>query len=237
MLVLNSTNNTNNTVTTTTSSSSLPKPPPIPQHPPPAMSSTTNNRININLNPLNSYLDQQQQQQHLLSPKMDANCGGENFYHTLTTLGTLPNDPPLYPATESTGDYTNATLNMHRAHQILLKQQQQQQLIMNTLKTLNYRSKQLQQQQQGDHHARSPSVGSMKRHTSASSSKRSKKGANKSSNKDVSNECDNIQQQQHNYYLLPNIRPNQGSIINPIRNIYNGWFSHLKSYINYGSDY
>lgn len=231
MLVLNSTNNTNNTVTTTTSSSSLPKPPPIPQHPPPAMSSTTNNRININLNPLNSYLDQQQQQQqqHLLSPKIDSNCGGENFYHTLTTLGTLPNDPPLYPATESTGDYTNATLNMHRAHQILLKQQQHQQLIMNTLKTLNYRSKQLQQQQQhGDHHARSPSVGSMKRHTSASSSKRSKKGANKSSNKDVSNGEVDIQQQQHNYYLLPNIRPNQGSIINPIRNIYNGWFIHIK---------
>lgn len=215
---------------TVTPSASLPKPPPIPQHPPPPINtaSVSTNRININLNPLNNYLDQ------VLSPSKQ---GGENenFYHTLTTLGTLPNEQAQTTAAQpydiASTDYTNTTLNIHRAHQLQLfkQQQQQQQLIMNTLKTLNYRNKQFMQQGSGEQQQqqqRSPSVGSMKRQTSVSSSKRSKKGAKK----DLMETFDiqQHQQQQANYYLLPNsIRPSQANatIINPIlanRNIYNG---------------
>jgi hypothetical protein len=91
----------------------LPPPPPIPQVPPPSMGGTgqsantaTLNRINISLNPLNSYLESSAAPCHMrngganmpMSPiktgymtsKQQQQQQTENFYHTLTTLGNLP---------------------------------------------------------------------------------------------------------------------------------------------------
>lgn len=91
--------------------------PPIPQVPPPPLTlsrltQANNTNMNININPL-GYLDsnsiaytlmkQQQQQQQ------NQNSNNENFYHTLTTLGTLKTIP------YTCGDYNNATLNL-RTH-------------------------------------------------------------------------------------------------------------------------
>jgi hypothetical protein len=192
-----------NTVTTT---SGMHPPPPIPQHPPPQISGSTNtstmNRININLNPLNGYLDamspnkaynlnkqhQQQQQPH---------HNNENFYHTLTALGNLPNttttniDENLM---SNYVDYNNTTLNL-RAHLLLKQQQQQQQqqILMNTLKQINMQ-KQLnhfnsingilvnensvlnnENNNNNNNYAKSPSASSMRRNNSINSSKKSKK--------------------------------------------------------------
>lgn len=174
----------------TVSSASIPPPPPVPQVPPPSIGSsstvnpgTTLGRININLNPLNGFLETNLRNQHLLqqsqqhqsvplSPinqQINKQNHQENFYHTLTTLGTLPQNIDLskfenpeiiikflkmfnnqfyfldeVATANYASEYNNATLNM-RAH-LLLKQQQQQQLLMNTLKTMNLKQQQQHQQ-------------------------------------------------------------------------------------------
>ena len=224
-------------------SGGLPPPPPIPQVPPPQIfngksDSATLNRININMNPLNGYLDTTAP----MSPSTKATFQ-ENFYHTLTTLGNLPqlNDESNthhfhQNSQHQYADFHNTTLNL-RAH--LLLKQQQQQILLNTLKTLNMKQQQQQQQQQPTYfnttsavvaesnNPKSPTVASMRRNSSVSSSKKSKKSLRRDhSTASQSNEPlnENIsmqqllhlqqhnqqqQQQQNNYYLLPRAQQQQ----------------------------
>lgn len=150
--------------TVSTASMAFTNPPPVPQVPPPTNTNSTLNRININLNPLNGYLEGNTTKNQQ-----------ENFYHTLTQLGTLPDQ----------AEYSNATLNMRH---LILQQQQQQQLIMNTLKNINLKQQLYQEAM------RSPSV---RRNTSFSntSSKKGKKSKNLEQQTEI--------QQAANYYLLP----------------------------------
>jgi hypothetical protein len=205
-------------------------PPPIPQNPPPSIGTNNNtstlNRININLNPLNSFMDtmsptkafKQQQQSN------------ENFYHTLTALGNLPATASTIDEINGTNyvDYNNTTLNL-RAHLLLKQQQQQQQILINTLKQMNM-------QKQLNHFnsingvmmpdaatgsadfSKSPSASSMRRNSSISSSKKSKKSLKNKPNSSSSIQNEQLQQQQQqqnkNYYLLPNMMPTQSGFMN-----------------------
>ena len=159
-------------------------PPPIPQVPPPQPGpNATINRININMNPLNGYLE--------------AKNHTENFYHTLTQLGNLPDKNDV---AYTTNEYNNATINMRNLI-IKQQQQQQQQLLMNTLKNLNI------QYQISDSKVRSPSV-------KRSSSKKNKKNKNIDKNEITAHQQIQLQlqhqqhQQQQHYYLMPNCMPN-----------------------------
>lgn len=216
VLLLNG--NTVSTASLSNDSSTSPRahPPPIPQVPPPPIctntSSSTLNRININLNPLNGYLDAAANYvpRNIHPPDQSQ----ENFYHTLTTLGTLPVEQP-HPVDYA--EYTNSTLNM-RARILLKQQQQQQQQIINTLRNLNLKQKQHHQQQQQMMDSKTASL--MKRNNSVTSSKRSKKSL-KISNSSVNNNNDDPEsstQATTNYYLLPSQPTN---LLNPMCNIYN----------------
>lgn len=227
-----------NTVSTTAIGLQQP-PPPIPQNPPPSMTNNTStlNRININLNPLNNYLDSMPMSPNKQFTKQSSSATNENFYHTLTTLGNLPTANALDELNGSNYvDYNNTTLNL-RAHLLLKQQQQQQQLLLNTLKQINMQ-KQINQfnlinensANDLNSYAKSPSASSMRRNNSITSSKKSKKSlkSNKNSTNSVQLEQQQqllqVQQQQNkNYYLLPNMLPQTGFISQPplINTIYN----------------
>ena len=205
------------------------QPPPIPQVPPPTMGANgTLNRININLNPLNGYLDNNttsfKNQQHQNNQ--------ENFYHTLTTMGNLPNSSADFNEINNQAqysEYNNTTLNI-RAHLLLKQQQQQQQMLMNTLKAMNLKHQlsangAMASSSNEQNHlptGKSPSAMSMRRNNSVTSSKKSKKSSSKhNTNNNSSSSVVNQQQQScestsgqfmhlnqaaaKNYYLLPNL--------------------------------
>jgi hypothetical protein len=143
--------------------------------------------MNINLNPLNTYLENSNNSRFinpLMSPSKQ-NQNQENFYHTLTTLGNLPTTAPTQvsndfcneaAAAAMFADYNNATLNIRA--QIMLKQQQQQQQIqlMNTLlKQQQHFNNMNTLEKNSSKSGKSPSTSSMRRKNLLNSSKKSKK--------------------------------------------------------------
>ena len=183
----------------TISTSSIPPAPPIPNAPPPQIFPNTNtstlNRMNINLNPLNSFLENATNSNRfnpLMSPSKP-NQGQENFYHTLTTLGNLPssassqinNDFSNEAAAAMYADYNNATLSIRA--QIMLKQQQQQQQHIQLMNTLlkqqqhfnNMNTLEKNKSSSSSKSAKSPSSSSMRRKNLLNSSKKSKKSFKK----------------------------------------------------------
>lgn len=174
-------------------------PPPIPQVPPPTSGCYTDtmNKMNINLNPLLS-------------------ANQENFYHTLSNnnhnnVPSLPNQMTIDDQNPYS-DYNTVTMNLRA--QLLLKQQQQQQqqqFFINTLRAMNMKNHQ-QSYMETATNPKSPSMThSMRRNTSISSSKKSKKSTSRT--RDRSNDParqnqidENFVQPQpmpSNYYLMP----------------------------------
>ncbi len=177
--------------------------PPVPHLPPPNIYNS------VILNPLSSCVDPNVPP---LSPntRMKQQASNqENFYHTLSALGNLPNynqpqqQQSFNDESNPYSDYTTATLNFHA--QLLLKQQQQQ-FFINTLKNMQ------KQQQFVTGEPRSPQIQhSMRRNGSVSSSKKSKKSSrreNRSDNQQAQIDQYNQELQMppqlaNNYYLLP----------------------------------
>ena len=170
--------------------------PPIPQVPPPQIYG-----MNLNINPLNGYFEQQHNL--ITSPNKQNNNNQENFYHTLSALGNLP----VHSKDNETNQYAeyHNTLNI-RAHLLLQQQQQQQQqqFLINTLKTMNLKHQQNYMSVNSD--PKSPAACSIRRNTSVSSSKKSKKSLKRDHKSDI-NENMQIPANLNNYYLLP--RQNQ----------------------------
>ena len=178
-----------------------------------------NKTINPPLSPTNYF--------NRLNPNnMSNNSQAENYYHTLTTLGNLPQfEDPNY------AEYNSTTLSI-RNH--LLKQQQ---IIMNTLKTMNI--KQQQQQQIIPNQCSAGSTLECNNEPKSPGPKRSSSNSSKKSKKNLKNQTDlqihpqqllqiQQQQQQKNYYLMPNMRAqNQNNFVPsqiPLHNMYNGKF-------------
>jgi hypothetical protein len=250
----------------TVSASSLQPAPPIPNAPPPSIfppnNTSTLNRMNINLNPLNTYLENSNSRfiNPLMSPSKQ-NQNQENFYHTLTTLGNLPTQTAPTQASNDFcneaaaaamfADYNNATLNIRA--QIMLKQQQQQQQIqlMNTLLKQQQHFNNmntLEKNNSSSKSGKSPSTSSMRRKNLLNSSKKSKKSLKKHdsnlSDKNVNSSSinsnlddNNLLQQTKNYYLLPNMRTQQQQQQNNnSNNIYNDVsFLTLEAALNQGN--
>lgn len=166
-------------------------PPPIPQVPPPqiygAQTNEALNKMNINLNPLNA-------------------TNQENFYHTLTNLGNLP-QPMGNDESNPYSEYHNTTLNLRA--QLMLKQQQQQQqqqFFINTLRTLNMKNQQSAAYlaAANEMNPKSPSSSSMRRNNSVTSSKKSKKSLRRDrDNQQIDENSVQANLLPTNYYLLP----------------------------------